>query len=376
MLIALILIAILVIVWVIRRKSIDRFWRIILFGLSILSDGRSKLVRLFTGKIETIDSIFNDNGLELTLRVYQPAKSHTPLPAIIIYHGATPKGIEHPAMNLLARNMARLGIRVFLPELPKLQQLYFNEETYPRIIRIFNMVAEKSDVITNKILIMGVSFSGGVIVKASTETDIEPAGVVSFGSYFNLADTMKFFFTGKAGFGTTELDIIPHEYTKAVWFWNYLQLLDLPFEIESVQTCIGHFIREESEQVEQTFLDCSPEQRSFLKQVFDPRDRSMLHYYISIEARIFDSTASISPRTAIENIRCPAFIIHGIHDNMVPYTQSLEFIAALEKAGKEHYYYIMRSYAHSQSAKSSLPEFVSEIRNLYKFLTQLLMSIE
>lgn len=376
MLISLILIAILITVWFIRRKSIARCWRIILFGLSTLSDGRSKIVRLFTGKIETIDTNFNDNDQELTLRIYQPAKSQSPLPAIIIYHGASPKGFEHPAMNLLARNMARLGIRVFLPELPKLQQLYFNTETYPRIIRIFNMVAEKSDVITNKILIMGVSFSGGIIVKASTETEIEPAGVVSFGSYFNLADTMKFFFTGKARFETTELNITPHEYTKAVWFWNYLQLLDLPFETDSVQSCIGHFIRDESEQVELTFLKCSPEQRSFLKQVFDPRDRSMLHYYNSIEARFSDSTARISPCTVIDKIRCPAFIVHGIHDNMVPYTQALEFIAALEKAGKEYYYYIMHSYAHSKAAKSSIFEFAREIKHLYIFLTRLLIPLE
>jgi len=368
--------AILFLIGMIKHRSVIRTCRLLMFGISILTDGRSRFINYLTPGIDCLDTTYSDNSNDQALRIYQPRNRSKPLPAAIIYHGASPKGLNHSAMNLLARNLARLGIRVFLPELPKLQELYFSPETYPRIKRFYHQVIERPDILSDKILLVGVSFSGGVVVKASTEPDINPAGVISFGSYFNLSETLRFFFTGLAEFEDIRIDMVPHEYTKAVWFWNYLNQLELPFEIEHVCQCIGHFIRDERKLVEKVFLECSQPQRDFLKQVFDPRDRTSIAYLNQAETRIQPMVDEISPHKFIDQIKVPLFIVHGIQDNMVPYTQALALGNALTQAGKTHYQYIMRIYAHTETTKSSLSEFVSEMRALFKLLNNLLKVLE
>ncbi len=367
---------ILVLLAIFWRRSLLRSWRLVMFGLSTLTNGQSRLARYLTHKVDCLESTYPDNSGQLALRIYQPRGIQKQLPATIIYHGASPKGINHSAMNLLARNLARLGIRVFLPELPKLKELYFSPETYARITQFYQQVVKRPEVYEDKILLVGVSFSGGMVVKASTETDINPCGVLSFGSYFNLSETLRFFFTGRAKFGETKIEMIPHEYTKAVWFWNYLELLELPFNPGPVQTCIGHFIREEQDQVEKMFMECNQSQRDFLKQVFDPRDRTSINYLNQAETRIQSMIDKISPHNFIDQIKSPLFIVHGIQDNMVPYTQALAFGYALTEAQKSHFQYIMWIYAHSAAGKSTLGEFITEMRALFKLLNNLLKVFE
>ncbi|MBC8402638.1 MAG: prolyl oligopeptidase family serine peptidase [Candidatus Marinimicrobia bacterium] len=370
------LLAILFFIGVIRYRSVIRTCRQLMFGFSILTDGQSRFINYLTPGIDCLDTTYTDSSNEQALRIYQPRNRSKPLPAAIIYHGASPKGISHPAMNLLAKNLARLGIRVFLPELPKLKELSFSPDTYPRLMRFFHQIVVRPDVLPDKILLVGVSFSGGMVVKVSTEPDINPIGVISFGSYFNLAETMRYFFTGQAEFNDTKIDLTPHEYTKAVWFGNYLHQLDLPFETEQVYNCIGHFLREEKAQVETTYLKCNPQQRDFLKQVFDPRDKALLPYLDLIEPKIRETIESISPHKFIDRIKSPLFIVHGVRDNMVPYTQALAFCAALEEKNKTYFQYIMRIYAHSKAGGSTIFEFISEMKALFGLLNNLLKVLE
>ncbi|MFH1851601.1 MAG: prolyl oligopeptidase family serine peptidase [Candidatus Neomarinimicrobiota bacterium] len=376
MLITALLLAILLITLIIWRKPLARLWRMIMFGLSILSDGKSRIVRWFTGPIEFIETTYPDAAGDLPIKIYQPLEVTRPLPAVILYHGITAKGIDHPAINLLARNLVRLGLRVYYPALPHLRDMRFHPDTYQRIKNIYRQVAARPEVLSDKIIITGISFSGGLVVKAGTDPDIRPAAILSFGSYYNLATVLRFFFTGQARYGDLEIRIEPHDYTKAVWFWNYLEYLDLPFETDRVRQCIGLFIRDDKAAADEIYRACSAAQQEFLTAAFEPADPRALPYLEAAEPRLREQLDAISPHTLIANVKAPVFVVHGIRDDMVPYTQALEFADDLKKHGKTVCLYIMRLYAHNKAARSTIAEAIREIRGLNGILTNLLKILE
>ncbi|MFH1851608.1 MAG: prolyl oligopeptidase family serine peptidase [Candidatus Neomarinimicrobiota bacterium] len=370
------LLAILLITLIIWRKALARFGRMIMFGLSIINDGKSRIVGWFTGPIEFIETTYPDDAGDLPIKIYQPLKVTRPLPAVILYHGITAKGIDHPAINLLARNLVRLGLRVYYPELPHLREMRFHPDTYQRIKNIYQQVAARPEVLADKIVITGISFSGGLVVKVGTDPEINPAAILSFGSYYNLSTVLRFFFTGQASYGDLEIRVKPHDYTKAVWFWNYLDYLDLPFETDRVRHCIGLFIRDDKTAADEIYRACSVAEQEFLTAAFEPADPRALVYLEAAEPRLREQLDAISPHTLIANVKTPVFVVHGIRDDMVPYTQALEFADDLKKHGKTVYLYIMRLYAHNKAARSTLTEAIREIRGLNGILTNLLKILE
>lgn len=373
---ALILLGAIIIVVLIFHRPLTRIFRLITFGLSIFTNGQSLIINLLTRSVKIIDSTYDDGRQDLPLRIFRSAAKREESPAVILYHGASPKGIEHPAMNLLARNLVQLGFTVYFPRLPQLNNMKFSPETYPRMKRIFHQISTLPEVDAHRIIVAGMSFAGGMAVKLATEKNIRPAGVISFGSYFDLEATTEFFFTGRDNFGDTNVDITPHEYTKAVWFWNYLDHLELPFDLQPVRRAIGHFIRDERQRLEESYLACSPDQRSFLKKIFDPREPYAIEYFHSLRPIIESLSQQLSPRYFYQDVQVPIFIIHGVRDNMIPYTQSLALTEALETSGLEHYPFLMRLYAHSESEKSSPAEFINEVKALYRLLKNLLLLID
>ena len=80
-----------ILVW---HKQLYRIWKLILFAFSILTNGSSRVVNLLAPGIDRIDATYSNEGQEQELLIYQPCRSSKPLPAIILYHGASPKGVD------------------------------------------------------------------------------------------------------------------------------------------------------------------------------------------------------------------------------------------------------------------------------------------
>jgi len=354
------------------RKPMSRAWRIILFGLSTFSAGQSRSARLFSPSVVLVNDVYQDGDSEYALRIYQPKGVQKPIPAAILCHGTTPKGEKHEALNLFAANLARIGIRSYIPELPILKQALVREETLQRIKRLYSLIASREEVRKDCILLAGFSFAGGFVLKASTESYINPATIFCYGSYYDLESSLRYFLTGRAQFGGVTLNISPHEYSRAVFFWNYLDQMELDMDMKKLRKCMHLFITNEQDKARALVGSLGEHERAFSNMAFDTADKNGIDIVEQALPKIRNQIQSISPKYFLDSISAPIFLAHGVQDTMIPYTETLALAEAFEKAGKEHYVFISRIFSHIAPEEQSALGFLKEMKALISFLNQLL----
>ena len=352
-------------------RSVDRAWRMILFGVSVLGTGQPRFSRLFLRGVVRVDQVYEYGDSEYALRLYYPKGIERPLPAVILYHGTTPKGETHESMNHLAANLARVGVRVYIPELPILKMALVREETLSRISRLYSFIVAKEEVLEDRIIVAGFSFAGGLLLKACIDPQINPVAIICYGSYYDLESALRYFLTGSARFGEISLTITPHEYARAVFFWNYLDQMGGDLDTERLRECMYRFITDKKDEARAMARSLGEGERAFANMAFDPDDKEGIVVAEQMLPRVEEQLRSISPKYFFDRLSAPIFLIHGIQDIMIPYTETLALAAALERARKEHYVYISRIYSHSVAEGQSMGEYMKEVKTLIGFLNQL-----
>ncbi|MFH1241485.1 MAG: hypothetical protein V1689_03900 [Pseudomonadota bacterium] len=352
-------------------SQIHRAWRMVLFGLNILSTDESRLSRVFLPRVVRVDEIYDYEGSSYALRHYYPEGVRRPLPAVILYHGTTPKGEAHEAMNRLAANLASMGVRAYIPELPVLKKALVREETLVRMKCLYTLIAAKGEVREDRILVGGFSFAGGLLLKVCTDPQINPAAIICYGSYYDLETALRYFLTGCARFGEISLNITPHEYSRAVFFWNYLDQMTHDLNVDRLKECIYRFICDEHDEAWDLAGKLDERERAYANMAFNPDDQDGMNMVEQIIPRIRDELRSISPRYFLDRISAPVFLAHGVQDIMIPYTETLALATALERAGKEHYVYISSVYSHSDPEGHSVKGHLKEVKTLIGFLNRL-----
>lgn len=352
-------------------RATYRSWRMILFGLSILGTSQSKFSLLFLYKAVLVNDSYRYGDSECALRIYYPKGMQGPLPAVILYHGTTPKGETHKTINHLAYNLATVGARVYIPELPILKQALVREESLARMKWLYSLIAAKEEVREDRVLVAGFSFAGGLLLKVCTDPQINPVAIICYGSYYDLESALRYFLTGDARFGEVSLKITPHEYARAVFFWNYLDQMELDLDVDRLRECMYRFICDRQDEARAMADSLGERERAFAKMAFETDDKEGIGVAEQMLPRVRDQLQSISPKYFADHLSAPVFLVHGVQDIMVPYTETLALSAALEIAGKEHHVYISRIYSHSAPEGESPVGLVREIRGLIRFLNRL-----
>ena len=111
-----------------------------------------------------------DNN-KIPMRIYYSHKSTKK--TIIIFLGASPDGEKHVAVNLLAQNLSSLGYNVFIPRIPPLMLLNISNENVDWMRHIYNLIHKRKDVDSNNIIGFGISYGGGMLLKASLESEFQ-----------------------------------------------------------------------------------------------------------------------------------------------------------------------------------------------------------
>lgn len=106
-----------------------------------------------------------------------PYKSYRPLarnmaPALVIFHGATPYGEEHPALDNLARALAHTGLIVFIPRLPGLKEVMIDKTSVDAMKAFYAYIQGHECVLPGCVSVIGTSFAGGLMLKALLEQDM------------------------------------------------------------------------------------------------------------------------------------------------------------------------------------------------------------
>ncbi|MGD2124963.1 MAG: hypothetical protein PVG99_02715, partial [Desulfobacteraceae bacterium] len=327
--------------------------------------------RLFSPDVAIVNETYQDGDSKYVLRILQPRGIQKPLPAVILYHGTTPKGEEHQAMNMFGGNLATIGARVYIPELPILKQALVKEETVSRMKRIYGLIASRGEVREDRIVVAGFSFAGGLTLKACTEAGVNPVAIICYGSYYDLETALRYFLTGRAQFAEVAIHTVPHEYARAVFFWNYMDQMDLGVDVHRLRECMHLFITDQHDKARVLAASLGERERAFANMAFDPNDKKGIDAVEQILPVIRNQLESLSPKYFLDQISAPIFLVHGEQDIMIPYTETLALARALEQARKEHHVHISKIYSHSDPEKRSLLGFLAELKALMAILNHL-----
>lgn len=360
-------------------EIIRRYWRLTVLISIIVPGTLSRLLAALLPSVfmETTHYI-GVKGEKIPMRIYHPKKSGR-RPVFIIYPGASPTGEEHEALNILGEGMAKLGLRVFLPRLSALKDVLIQSETTEEILKAYRQVGQRSDVNPKKIAVVGVSFSGSLVIKAFAEESITtmPACILSYGSYFDIENTLRFALTGDFSDGNDQYHIDPNEWGRIVFFHNHLDLLEEHLNPERVRPYFLKLVQNDENGAEDAFKKMSEQEQEFVRKIVDGNRKETMELAEEILPKLKDVNIALSPRYFINKINFPLFLMHGSQDNMVPFTETVKFSRILRSEGKNVKTYISHLYGHSKVDvyKKGIKFLVKELWNMGLFMNKVLNTV-
>ena len=362
--------ALLIMLMVFTWRPLRSVFRFIVLLTSAVPGRTLSIVNALTPKvIVEVASYTTGNGDEVPMRIWHP-RSSGPAPAIILFQGASPAGENHEILNRLARGLAKVGFKVYIPGLPRLKEVLIREETVEQMVEIFLQVHQRPDVLSDRITTIGFSFGGSQLVKACLDPRMNglPAKVLSFGSYFDLERTLKFVLTGECSHAGKDYSFDPHEWGNIVFFHNYIDYFDGDFNIEEIRRYFLALVEEDGV-MEDHLAALSEKDRSFIDLISTDRKKS-LELALSVLPNLRSTVESLSPRYFTEKINFSLHLVHGARDNMIPFTETMAFSDTLEKQGTEVHTFISGLYSHNEaeSAERSLFGRINEFWRLGSFI--------
>ena len=290
-----------------------------IYGVIKNKDGAS------TGQFKD-ESYSGINGEPTRLRIFK-----TPNPkkiTFILFPGASPFAEEHPGMIGLATTIMNLGYNVFIPRIPPLKALSIKSENVEWFARAYNEIINRNDVDKTNVTIVGISFGGSILLKATLDERIKlnpPRSMLMYGSCFDLESGLNYLLSGKIEHNGKIAHIPPNEWGLTVLFHNFIKNVDAGFDTSAIQTILAARVADKLDEVEKLKAELNEHDLQFVDSVLRAKYTPQI---AGIAKQIFesqkDSLKQVSPSSFCEQIEMKIFIMHGANDSMVPYTESVK----------------------------------------------------
>lgn len=121
-----------------------------------------------------------------------------PWPALVVVNGATERGRHHPALQRLARGLARAGYLVLVPDLPGLARGEITERTATATLAVVRAVADRPDAERGRVGLVGVSVGTSLALLAAADPSLAGRVTIVSGTapYADLTNLIRLATTG------------------------------------------------------------------------------------------------------------------------------------------------------------------------------------
>lgn len=282
-------------------------------------------------------------------RVYRPVSRESP-PAVVIFHGATPHGEEHPVLDNLARALSHAGFLVFIPRLPKLKEVIIDGTNMASMTAFYRYLQGCEGVSPNRISLIGTSFAGGLMLKAFLDSPAElspPRVMATYGTYCDQETTLRFALSGKIIQDDTEVAIDPDHWGQIIFFYNFLDQIPGAFNTAAIREVLALYVQGNTEQGDMTKAELPDRERRLADLFLTPTNPESRALAEEILEQVRPRLEAISPAHFYKQIRFPIWVFHGRNDTMVPYTEALALKRLMPRQVRLH---ISNVYSHNQLA--------------------------
>ena len=266
------------------------------------------------------------NNEPTRLRIFKPKKADKV--TFILFPGASPFAEEHPGMISLATTIMNLGYNTFIPRIPPLKALNIKSENIEWFVKAYDEIINRNDVDKTSVAIIGISFGGSILLKATLDTKIKsnpPLSILIYGSCFDLETGLNFLLSGEIEHNGKIAHIPPNDWGLTVLFHNFIKDIDAGFDTSAVQAVLAARVANKLDEVEKLKTKLNKHDLQFISSVLTAKCTPQISEIATqiIESQK-DSLKQISPSSFCKQITMKVFIMHGANDSMVPYTESIK----------------------------------------------------
>ncbi|MBP6715862.1 MAG: hypothetical protein KA205_03305 [Acidobacteria bacterium] len=312
-------------------------------------------------------------------RLYVPA---TPTgQTVALFPGVHGGGVDEPRMAGLSRKLAMSGLTVLSAPLPELRAYTIRPRSTDDIEDIAVWLAAQRDLApTGRIGLVGVSFAGGLALVAAGRPSLAGKldAVGALGSHGDLPRAMRYLCTGEMPDGSIQP---PHDYGAAVIMLAAIPHFVPAEQVEPLRRAIVTFLDASSYDVTDPprsmtmFADARrmgealPEPARTVMTWVNDRDVKTMGPKLVPFIEELGGAAALSPERSAAT-QAPVFLLHGAHDNVIPFTETPKIEAYLRANGNARVTSLLTPLiSHANVAASPKP---SEVWRLIQFWAAML----
>ena len=276
--------------------------------------------------LRTVELAESRSGSEETLqgRLYLPDSIRGP--GILFLPGLTRQGYDHPRFTAVARALARTGFPILTPDIRVLKELRLEESSLEETIFWLDWWLHRSPQKGRRVGLLGVSVGGTLGLKAAAKRSQQVSFVVSIGGYQDLERCRQRWFGG--GDSTLRHGDYPvRYYGKWIWMLTVLEALQPASNREPLRSILYALI--EKGRLEAGGPELSEEGQRWLRIATHDSVGELFGTALPPNP---DRLHRLSANRELSRVQCPVFLVHGLQDELIPPSETLELRDLLVRA--------------------------------------------
>lgn len=240
---------------------------------------------------------------------------------VVLAHGVHHLGRKEPRLGRYARELARAGSLVLVPDLPDLMAYELSPRTLDHLeAAVLHLAAFPAPERRHKkVQLHGISFAGGLSLCAATRPSLKDkvGAVFAFGGHGDLDSVMRFLASGPApGSGIPA----PHPYGQAVVMRTLAPHLVPPDQVEPFRAALLLFLQERHEAFRAAVVALPEAAKRLATLAAEWKPEAMSGVLRPLAERIHGDPTLSPLRHAPP--ACPVFLLHGQGDSVIPATET------------------------------------------------------
>jgi dienelactone hydrolase len=269
-------------------------------------------------------------GRTIRADLYRSHRQGRQFPLLLV-HGVNSLGKDDEQIVLLAKDLARAGFLVLVPDLEGVKTLRIRITDAEDILQSFLYVS-RTEHAGPRGGLMGIGCGAGPLLLASADRRIRDkvSVVATVGGYYDLRNVLSFALTGAYEYGGHRGHVRPEASLRWMFAYKNLDLLRSPDDREKFRKIIEKRNRYEIAASRSVAKSLGPEGRALHAFLVNSDQERFAPLYENLPLPVREYVYQLSPARAIKYITASFIITHGIDDYSVPYTESMRLADSID----------------------------------------------
>jgi pimeloyl-ACP methyl ester carboxylesterase len=346
------LLSVLVIIAILFTAQIKRGF----VSLLILVDSVRPTEKAVMGKLiggPTVTKVAVPSGDRLIhADLYRPTNEGKRFPLLLV-HGVNPTGKDDEQLVLLAKDLARAGFLVLVPDLEGIKTLRIRVSDAEDILQSFLYLSRLVQAGPRGGM-MGISYGAGPMLLAAADPRIrDKVGMVAtLGGYYDLRTVLLYALTGSFEYGGHRGYLRPDSSLRWMFAYRNVDLLRSTTDQEKLREIIEKRNQYEIAAADALAKSLGPDGRALYDFLVNTDPERFAPLYEALPLSVREYVYQLSPARAIQYITASFIIVHGTDDYSVPYTESMRLADSVGEKNRVHLA-LLPQFMHVDPSESS-----------------------